>query len=463
MPAPKQSQTAILARYISDTHIQDIPSSSLRKAKECLLDTLGCGLGALADLTNQYIYKQLKKISCSKDSFELTASAPTIWGMDQRMPLLYTVFFNGILAHTLELDDLHRYSKVHAGTVVIPAALAVGEHLGASGKDVLRAIVLGYEVTHRIGSAIGVVRHRTKGWHATSTIGGFGAATAAGVLHRLSPDQLTSALGLAGTQAGGLWAFLSDGNGNKRFHAGKASQNGTLAAELTQAGLNGATEILEAEDGGLFSAMSEGYDLEAVSRDWGERFMIEGISVKPYACCRSTHPAITAILELREEYGLTLSMVKEVEIDTYTVALRQCDAVDWPSNPDGARFNMRYAVAVALHEGQALASQFSMDSIADRQLHSLAPTVKMRSSPEFDLKYPREWGCRVRTHLENGEMLERTVRFPLGDPENPLSHDDLLDKFYSLAETAMSRDQAKVLANCILNLDQIEDIRDVRF
>jgi 2-methylcitrate dehydratase PrpD len=457
----KASQTRILAQHISKVAFRDIPVSSIVKAKECLLDTLGCAFGAIADETNQSIFKQVRKISCANETRESNNSYPTIWGTSQRMPLLHTVLYNGTLAHTLEFDDVHRRSKVHAGSVVIPASLAMGERLGSSGKDVLRAVVLGYEVAHRIGFAIGVLQHRSRGWHATSTIGCFGAATAAGVLLCLNPDELTSALGLAGTQAGGLWAFLADGAGNKRLNAGMASYNGTLAAVLAQAGLIGPSKILEAEDGGLFPAMSEDYDFETVSKNWGKEYMIEGISIKPFSCCRSTHPIITALLDLRGEYSLNLAKVKNVEIDTYAVAQKQCDISSWPETSDGARMNMRYIVAVTLSYGQALASQFKMDRIMNKKLQALAPPVKMRSVPEFNKKYPEEWGCRVRLHLDNGKMLEKTVKFPLGDPENPLSYDDLLEKFLSLADGVMLRDQANILAERIHDLDQIENIRDL--
>jgi 2-methylcitrate dehydratase PrpD len=461
MALTKKSQTEILADLISKTTYSDIPSSAIQKAKECIIDILGCAYGAWSDIMTSCIYDRVKELCADKNNLQTRWDSSTIWGKSDRLPILESVFINGVLSHSIELDDLHRYSKVHAGAVVIPAAFASGERMNVSGQELLRAIVLGYEVSHRIGVAINVVQHRNKGWHATSTIGCFGAAVASGILLHLNKNQLVSALGLAGTQASGLWAFLADGAGNKRFHAGKAANSGLLAAELAQAGLTGPSMIIEAKDGGLFSAMSNQTDIDGITIDWGKEYLIESISFKPFACCRSLHPTVTAILDLRSENNLSPSNVQEVEIDTYNVAVKQCNSVNWPHTSDAARFNIQYVVAVALHDGKIHANQFTTEKLNDKQLRKSAPFVKMRTNSEFDDKYPKEWGCRVRIQLRDGNVLQKTVKYPLGDPENPISHDAILDKFYSLATVILPFNQAENIVKLVSRLETIDNIREI--
>jgi 2-methylcitrate dehydratase PrpD len=456
-----QTQTGNLAQLIIQTTLNEIPSTSISKAKACILDTLGCAFGAVHDDINQRIFNQLETLNGDCHFSDPESVPPTIWGLHLRMPLLTVVFYNSILAHTLELDDMHRKSKVHAGAVIVPTALAVGESLGASGPEVLRAIALGYEVAHRLGHAIGVQEHRARGWHATSTMGVFGAATTAGILLKLSVEQLTSALGLAGTQACGVWAFLGDGASNKRLHAGVASRNGTLAAHLSRTSLTGPSQILEAPNGGLFPAMSNHYNFEAITCAWGEKHLIEGISVKPFACCRNIHPVITALLELHFEHNLDIHEVERVDVETYSAAVTQCDHKLWPETPDAARFSTRYAVAVTLADGEALPRQFTMERINDPDLRALAPEVNMRAVDEFDQKYSDEWGGRIRLHTRSGHAFERLVRFPLGDPENPLDDEALRNKFMSLAGDIMPKEQAQRMAAMIENLEHVRNVRDL--
>ena len=461
MSLQNESPTRTLARFISNTPSSKIPTSAMEKAKECVLDAIGCGLGGAQDEMNRNIFRRLNELSGGCDIPGAGRIAPLAWGQNARMPLLVSVLFNGIQTHTLELDDVHRSSKIHAGTVIIPATLGVGENLGATGLEVLRAVVIGYEVAHRLGAAINVSEHRARGWHSTATLGVFGAAASTGVLLGLTEDEMTSALGLAGTQSSGLWAFLADGAANKRFHAGMASQHGVLSAELAQAGLTGPSHILEASDGGLFPATSHHYDFDAVTRGWGEEYLIEGISIKPYACCRSMHAAIDAVLSLKAEHGLKTDQVRGIEIETYGVAKKQCGSEEWPTSPNAAQFSMRYGVAVALTDGQALAKQFSMKRLEDKELQLKAPPVEIRATKEFDEKYPGEWGCRIHLSLETGTTLMKTVNFPKGDPENPLSHRELREKFYSLAEGSAPQNRIRTLADMIENLDHVANVRDL--
>jgi 2-methylcitrate dehydratase PrpD len=453
------SITQALAHRIRKTLSSSIPSEILAKAGVCVMDTVGCALGAVTDDTNRSVLEKLASIGTISDDSPHRGKGVTVWGKPILLSLPLAALYNGTLAHTLELDDVHRRSKVHAGAVVVPAALCLGQFLGSPGASILRAVVMGYEVAHRIGEAVGVREHRDHGWHCTSTMGVFGAATSAGILLELSEQQMTSALGLAGTQASGLWTFIEEGATNKRFHAGMAAHDGLLAAELAQAGLVGSSRILESSDGGLFRAMSSNANPKLATDNWGDKFRIEDVSHKIHASCRSTHSTIDAVLALRAEHDLRPFHVEHVEIETYRIAKLQCDHKAWPQSPQEARFNFRYVVSVVLQYGCASPQQFNIERLRDQELRSSAPEVVVLVGNEFERNYPKEWGSRVSLDLKDGRKLEKIVRFPKGDPENPLVPSETREKFISLAKNTLPVDQALALGKSLEDLAQIPDVR----
>src|SRR5690606_29784581 len=203
--------------------------------------------------------------------------------------VLNAALVNGAASHVVELDDIHKGSIIHAATVVIPAALAVAEWKGLSGKELIAAVVAGYEVCYRIGEAVSPSHYYY--WHNTATCGTFGAAIAAAKLLGLTTEQTIAALGNAGTQAAGLWEFIEDGAMTKQLHTGKAAMNGLLAALLAQKGFTGPQKILEGNRG-FFKAMSEEYDASRVTEGLGNEFKIMENSFKIHASCRHTHHAV---------------------------------------------------------------------------------------------------------------------------------------------------------------------------
>ncbi|HEY7489763.1 MAG TPA: MmgE/PrpD family protein [Candidatus Tectomicrobia bacterium] len=219
----------------------------------------------------------------------------TLWLQGFRGPANTVALGLGVMMHSFELDDYHSGAKLHPGAVVIPAALAVAERQGASGRDVLRAIVAGYELRSRTSLAAGALSMRRRGWHITGLCGTFGAAAAAGHLLGLDSLQMANALGLAGTQSAGLFAFTCDGANSKRLYPGRAAQSGVFAAELVARGFTGPTAVLEYEDGGFCCAVADASHLELLTRGLGEDYVTAGVSLKPYACCGSMHSSIDAV------------------------------------------------------------------------------------------------------------------------------------------------------------------------
>lgn len=233
-----------LAKFIYEIKYDDIPSSVVEAGKLCVLDSFAAAAGASRDELAVNIAGEYK-------SYYTDVNDVDIWGMGMKAPMIQGAFINSLMGHRLELDDVHTKSKTHIGTVVVPVALCMAQHSGASGKEFLEAVICGYEVMSRIGMAFGVSSHRNKGWHVTSTAGTFGACAAASKLLKLDEEKTAHALGMAGTQSFGLWAFLEDSASSKILHPARAASSGMESAILAKAGMTGPRGILTAKDGGL--------------------------------------------------------------------------------------------------------------------------------------------------------------------------------------------------------------------
>lgn len=354
---------------------------------------------------------------------------------------------NGGLSHIVEMDDLDRQSVVHPGCVVIPAALAVAEEAGATGREFLAAVVIGYEVAIRVGSAVG--RSHYAYWQNTGTCGGFGSAAAAGFLLGLSPEQHVWALGNAGSLAAGLWQFNQDGAMTKHLHAGRAAANGVLAARLAQRGFTGARAILEGKQG-FFAAMSSDAEPDRVvagindtinDADWA----IGRVSVKPHASCRHTHPSVDAALALRPR--LDLEAIRTVTVRTYGTALDITDAPN-PVNRFQAKFSLQYTVARALVSGRVGLRDFDSTMLQQPRVRDLMSRITLVLDPELDAKYPAAWAAAVEVEMADGTVQQAVVNAPKGDPENPLTEAELRAKFSDmLAWTEYAPEADRLLAS----------------
>lgn len=444
------SITEELAEFISTTKFADLPPQVVQNTKECLLDIIGGALAGTKYPDVVGITQEIKKYDSQTDC--------TVWGTKQRLSLLGATLLNGTMSHATEMDDVHKIAKTHAGAVLIPAAISLGETLKSSGKDLIRAVALGYEVSLRIGMGIGATSHRLKGWHATGTCGIFGAAVAAAVLLGLDKAKLVSAMGLAGTQASGLWAFTEDGASCKKFHAGKAAHGGLLAAILAAGGMTGPRCILEASDGGLFPASSDEYEYDLVTKDLGTVWEIMNVDRKPFACCRSMHPSIDAIMQLQREQGIKPEDVKEVTVETYEVAVKQCGFTNRPQNVPEAQFCIPYGVAVVLYDKSAAREQFTAERIRDERVLELATKVKVYSSPRFSDQYPKNWGCELTIITQSGDKYQKHIVNAKGDHDNPLSFEDLVGKFKGAASTTIALEKQECMIKEIMQAEELSDI-----
>lgn len=458
----KTEHIRCLAEFIRNLTWEQVPEDVKELAVMRVLDLISVAVGAAGD-------PMIVKIGDMLEKREGTGNC-SVWGWEKQFSPASAAMLNAMLAHTLELDDVHSASKTHGSASLIPAAWSCAQYLGKTGRDFLLAVICGYETVSRIGMAFKVAEHRKRGWHATATCGVFGCAAACGKLLDLSTEQLISALGMAGTQSSGVWAFLGDRSTCKVLHTGRAAVAGMDAAFLAQAGMTGPEHILDAEDGGLLKAMSDGGDISRVSEGLGQVYEIRNIDMKPYPCCRSAHCAIDCALELRKkildvaesegENSIKYQMekiadeVKEIRIDTYLVGYQQCAVTEGclhPQNSMEAKFSTPYAVAAAFLYGKVSMREFDPDIVTDTKIQQLLEKVHVFPTERFTEQYPEHWGCAMKVIMKDGEMWTKEVQDPLGSTAKPLTRERELNKATVFLSMAFGED-GKSAAEEILKL-----------
>ena len=360
----------------------------------------------------------------------------------------------GTAAHAAEVDDSFRDAMVHPGAATIAAALAAAQSVGANGLDFLCGVVLGYEVSTRIGVAMG--RAHYKYWHNTGTMGSFGAAAAAGAILGLDEAAFAHALAMAGTFTAGLQqAFRSEAMA-KPLHAGRAAEAGLLAAQLAARGVRSSLDILDGE-GGLGRAMSTDPDWSQVGATLGNDFHITRLTFKNHVGCGHTFPAVDGALELRRQHGFTHQDIDRIHLDVYQATLDVAPHVD-PQNADQARFSLHYMVASALVHGSVRLSAFSAERLNDPATRALMPRVTKALDPDIDAGFPGRRAARVDVTLRDGRRFTHFQPDRKGDPELPLSDLELGDKLIELASPVIGVDPARALLDKLWTLDQSKEL-----
>lgn len=403
--------TMQLARWIAGATWADIPERTRAVARLALFDTIGCGTYGYETPWTRALLGWAQAGG--------GRGASRVWNAEQpRLRAADAALVNGTSAHAFELDDYHN-AKLHPGAVVVPAAVALAEQLQSGGERLLTAIAVGYETMIRSSLALEPSAARLRGWHLTGACGPFGAAAACAVLMGLDERTTAWALGLAGTQGAGLWAFNADGTMSKRLHAGKAAHSGVLAAELAAAGFTGPTQIYETGDGGFLKAFSDRSDPAPLTRDLGSAWHTDAVSIKPYSCCGSTHAYIDAALELRRRLGGAWDAKRPVRVGLSKVVGVQCGFDYVPSSALNAQMSLRYCVAAALADGQVLPAQFSEARMNDPALCALAASLELVDDPGLDRLYPVHFAGWVSA-LVDGQWMQVDVLDPTGSVAKPV-------------------------------------------
>ena len=433
------------ARYASLLRYEQLPAEALTAAKRVFLDWLGNAYAGSATATGKTLAEVLQDDTGRPEA--------TLIGFHGRGSALTAALLNGACSHIVEFDDVYRNAIYHPGAPTIAAALAVAEKLGASGRDLITAIVAGYEVGTRIAEAISPSHYTF--WHTTGTVGTFAAAAAAGNLLRLDCRQMGWALGNAGTQAAGLWQFNEDGQMmSKPLHPGRAANNGVLSALLAKRDFNGATRILEGPKG-FCAATAPRWNFDQVLSTLGKQYNVARTTFKAYASCSHTHSSIDATLALVAKHKLCPQDIEKIRVRAYSIA---CEVAGnpFPQSTQQAKFSIPYCVAVALSFGKAGIAEFSQALVEQPELQALLRRIELVSDPELSALAPARRPTIVEATTKTGAIYSERVDFRKGDPENPPSQSELELKFRDLS--LLPAQDAQTLIQRTNDLEHIENV-----
>jgi len=442
-----------LAEWTGGLAYEDIPAEVVETAKLHLLDTVGCGLAAHA----LGVATEGRTAMAELGGLEQAS----VIGLDGALPAANAAFANAMLCHGLDFDDTHSDSVAHVSVVVCPTALAAGEAAGAGGREVLAAIVGGNEVVTRVGMAASGQFH-ARGFHPTAVCGIFGAATAASRLAGAGTEATASAVGIAGSFAGGLFAYLDDATPTKPMHPAWAAHGGLLAARLASLGAAGPPGVFENRFGVYYAfvgATGGEVDLGAQLEDLGERWETLRIAYKPYPACHYIHGSLGATAGIARQ--LEADEVDEVVVTVPEAAvalvLEPAEPKQAPRSEYEAKFSLQYSTAAMLVHGRVGVRTYSEDEMGDPRVLALARKVRyeVKDYPSYPAAFPG--GVRIR--LRDGRVLEADAPYQLGGPENPMSAMEVRAKFRENAALALDDSALAALEEAVLALEEQADVR----
>ena len=427
--------SATLAQFAAQLRFEDIPTPVVCKTEDLLIDWFGsvvAGHGARpVEAITRFALATGPEHGPSEVVNARRGSSPYLAAMA-----------NAAASHVAEQDDVHNGSVFHPATVVFPAALAVAQQIGASGRDLLAASVVGYEVGIRVGEYLGRPHYRI--FHTTGTAGTLAAAAAVGHLLRLNAVQMQHALGSAGTTAAGLWEFLRTAADSKQLHTAHAASAGLMAAQLARDGFTGAAQVLEGPQG-MGVGMSVDADPARLTDGLGSRWTTAETSFKYHASCRHTHPAADALLQVMQTHGLQPQDLAKVVTLVHQGAIDVLGPVVNPATVHQSKFSMGTVLALVAQFGHAGLSEFDAH-FQSPLTQALRDKVRMELDAEVDGAYPQRWIGKVIVQTTDGRTLHGRVDEPKGDPGNTLSRDELNAKALRLARYSGSANEAEMEA-----------------
>ena len=438
-----------LAHFAANLRFADIPDPVLRRAEDLALDWIASALAGKGARAVESIERFAQSMGPSEGPAEVLIAR-------RGTSPLFAAMVNAASSHFAEQDDVHNGSVFHPGAVVFPPALAVAQTLGRSGRDLLTAVVAGYEVGIRVGEFLGRSHYRV--FHTTGTAGTLAAAAAAGHGLRLSPEQMLHAFGSAGTQAAGLWEFLRDAADSKQLHTAKATADGLTAAYLAQDGFTGAQRILEGAQG-MAAGMSTDADAARLIDRLGERWALIETSFKYHACCRHTHPAADALLQVIVGQNLAPENITGVTAHVHRGAIDVLGPVVNPQTVHQAKFSMGTVLGLIARYRRAGLEEFA-DHFNDSDIVSFRNKVRMILDPDIDQAYPQRWLGKVTVETVDGRVLTGRVDEPKGDPGNTLTRSELEDKALRLCAWSGAATESE-MRSVIATIWKIADLERV--
>ncbi len=438
--------TQEFARFMTEFTYDQLPNEVIRRGREILLDTLGALLAASSPKysTARIITEFVRSQGGTPES--------TVIGRNFKTSCVNAAMANGTLGYACDVEAHHPGAVLHPAAIVVPTALAIGERERVSGRRFLAALVLGIDVASRVSYALDPRSLYRRGFHPSSVAGCFGATAAAGNLLGLDVPRFRNALGLVGNQASGLLAWASDQTENSRpFNPGIAARNGTTAALLASMGFGGPPDIFGGKYD-LFTAFSGEGDLDALTENLGRHFHILELAIKLYSCCAFIHPALDGLLKVVAEQKLRIEDLDKVDIRFASSGVGIIDNNELKSHC------AQYIIAVAALDRKVIIDDILQDRRSDPRIQHLSEHVRVLGDPEMERTYPEQYRTIIEVTTRDGRTFAEQVDWPKGYPQNPVSPQELKEKFLTLSTTVVDRTRAEEIADLV---DQVENLNDI--
>jgi 2-methylcitrate dehydratase PrpD len=441
------------ASFIANTGSSAIPAKAIELCKRNILDCIGVTLAGTKTEAGRIIREFVAENVGSSRSGVIAGNFKTSPSM--------AALANGTMAHALDYDDINSDSVAHPSVSLLPALCAVAEDQEASGRKIIEAYILGYEIEDRMGLCLNP-EHYDLGWHTTGTLGTFGAMTAASRILSLNEEQVQIAFGIAASLMGG--SRKNFGTMTKPLHAGNSAKNGVIAASLAKRGFTASPEILEGPMGvlDLFSP-GKNVDPSKIAALLGNPFAIlsPGTFIKPYPCCGGGHGSVDAMLQLIRSHGLSRENVEKIECGVF-YRIPTAMIYHRPKSGLEGKFSLEYCLAAALVDGKVGLDQFTDERVNDPSLQEMLRKVTVYVPPELKTKESFEKRfAEVTVHTKDGRVLKKKVHSPIGNPENPLSDAEVEEKFKDCAKSVLNKNEISRVIELVYNLGKVEDIGEL--
>lgn len=448
-----KNATRDLANYSSALRFEDLPADVIAHTKICILDSLGVGLYGASLPWTKIVAEMVDEEECAPRS--------TVYGQAQRTSPANAVLVNSTACHAYELDDIHKLSLFHPGSVAVPVSLALAEaDANIDGKRLIAAIVAGYEVSIRVGMAAGQPLFY-RGHHPQGTSGAFtGAATAANLLG-LNAEQTLHAFGIAGSQAAGLMA-AQEGSMVKRLHSGRAAQSGMYSALLARKGFTGIVDVLEVSYGGFLSAFSGEPTAELLTAGLGTVYELQNVGFKPYACVTSIHTALDGLRMIMETNMLTAEQIMHVDAALAPLTHLHCAWEYKSQGTTAAQMNIFYGLAAIAVYGDAFIAQYKTECLADPRI--IAFIKKIDCTVDEDIRSrgaPARHEMRMKVTTKDGKIYETYEKYRRGSPDNPLGWEGIERKFRLLAKECMDDGRADRIVELVKRIDTLKSLGEL--
>lgn len=428
-----------LGKFVAQGKYEDLPTAVVELAKTRIVDLLSAGLAGY----QLGLYRPLFEILGGKGE-------ATVWGAGVKYPLRDAALLNSFMAHSTYMEDGSRYTGGHPSSTVIPAVIALGETKKSNGKEIILSVVLGYDILLRVGKAI-YPSTTVRGFQSTAVVGALGSAAACASLLRLDPEKAKNALAIASNLGVGLKEALKTPD-SQPLQVGRSSEGGVLSALFAEKGVSGSDAILEK---GFLKAFADRPNEGEILSDLGKKYLIEETYVKVHGGCRGNHAPTDVILSLVREHKIVSDQIREIRVKVDSVTM--ITEIHHPVNGIQAQFSIPFSIAVAILDGNASLYQFTDGKVNDPRIRELMGRVSVELDKDLDKDYPHKRGSHGEIVLKDGRRLVSSIDIARGEPESPLTFQEIEEKFILLTRDVLGK-RAEEVCGLVMGMERLDDI-----